>query len=69
MLSTTEFKLLYLLANNIGETFTVNELIDYIEITGISTLYVYIQKLREKIEKTLRIHIFWSTIEAGGINL
>jgi DNA-binding response OmpR family regulator len=51
LLSTTEFKLLYLLANNIGETFTVNELIDYIEITGISTLYVYIQKLREKIEK------------------
>jgi len=50
-LSTIEFKLLYFLKKNIGSMFTAEELIDYLELSGLSSLYVHIQKLRHKIEE------------------
>jgi len=50
-LSGTEFKLLYLLAKNSGRRFTADELIDYIDLTGHSSLYFHIKNLREKIEE------------------
>ncbi|MDC0705545.1 MULTISPECIES: response regulator transcription factor [Priestia] len=48
-LSTIEFKLLYILTKN--ETpLSSEELIDYLDTTGPAVLYVYIRKLREKLE-------------------
>ncbi|MET3847703.1 winged helix-turn-helix domain-containing protein [Paenibacillus sp. OAE614] len=49
-LSIVEFKLLYLLLSNRGEVFSANELLDKLELSGLSTLYVHIQNVRSKIE-------------------
>lgn len=49
-LSTIEFKILFLLATNLGIAFTAEELMDQLELSGLSTLYVHIQNLRRKIE-------------------
>ncbi|MED1738592.1 winged helix-turn-helix domain-containing protein [Bacillus swezeyi] len=49
-LSTTEFKLLYYLVIS-KEPITSDKLIDYLDTTGPAVLYVYIKKIREKIEK------------------
>ncbi|HEY2494010.1 MAG TPA: winged helix-turn-helix domain-containing protein [Paenibacillus sp.] len=50
-LSSTEFKLLYLLLKNSGVTFSTHELLDSLDLPGLSTLYVHIQNVRSKIEK------------------
>lgn len=53
MLSTLEFKLLYYLAENFGKPVPVNDLIDYLD-TSESVLYIYIKKIRSKIEMNPR---------------
>ncbi|MBY4602892.1 MULTISPECIES: winged helix-turn-helix domain-containing protein [Bacillus] len=53
-LSSTEFKILYILSINVGSALTANQLIDFVDLSGLSTLYVHIQKLREKIEEDPR---------------
>ncbi|GIM45720.1 DNA-binding response regulator [Collibacillus ludicampi] len=53
-LSSTEFKLLYILTRNMGQTFKADELIHLANLIGPSSLYVHIQRLREKIEKDPR---------------
>lgn len=50
LLSTIEFKLLYLLVTNLDTSFTSDELIDHLGTTGPGVLYVYIKKIRNKIE-------------------
>ncbi|MBP1080866.1 MULTISPECIES: winged helix-turn-helix domain-containing protein [Bacillus] len=49
-LSTIEFKLLYCLVTS-KKPLTSDELIDYLDTTGPAVLYVYIKKIREKIEE------------------
>jgi DNA-binding response OmpR family regulator len=49
-LSSTEFKILFLLATNYENSFTAQDLMDQVDLAGISTLYVHIQNLRRKIE-------------------
>ncbi|ENQ3079520.1 winged helix-turn-helix domain-containing protein [Bacillus sp. WLY-B-L8] len=53
ILSTLEFKILYYLAKKLGTPVSVNELIDYLDTTE-SVLYIYINKIRNKIEITPR---------------
>jgi DNA-binding response OmpR family regulator len=53
-LSAAEFKLLYLLADNIGQTFTARDLIDQTNLASLSTLYVHIRNIRCKIEEDPR---------------
>ncbi|AJH74005.1 hypothetical protein DJ86_4049 [Bacillus cereus ATCC 4342] len=49
ILSTLEFKILYYLSKKQGKPVPVNELIDYLDTTE-SVLYIYINKIRNKIE-------------------
>ncbi len=49
-LSTQEFKLLFLLCSQDGKIFKSEELIQQIDLTGRSNLYVHIKNIREKIE-------------------
>ncbi|GMR67085.1 winged helix-turn-helix domain-containing protein [Bacillus sp. MN7755] len=49
ILSTLEFKILYYLTKKHGKPVPVNELIDYLDTTE-SVLYIYINKIRSKIE-------------------
>ena len=50
LLSSMEFKLLYFLVQNMGSTLSTDELIDHLDLSGYSNLYVHVQKLRQKIE-------------------
>ncbi|MFB5269181.1 winged helix-turn-helix domain-containing protein [Paenibacillus enshidis] len=50
-LSSTEFKLLFLLVRNRGQIFSSHKLLDQLDLPGLSTLYVHIQNIRSKIEK------------------
>ncbi|MGX1829315.1 winged helix-turn-helix domain-containing protein [Paenibacillus taichungensis] len=50
-LSSTEFKLLFLLVRNRGKIFSSHELLDQLDLPGLATLYVHIQNIRSKIEK------------------
>jgi DNA-binding response OmpR family regulator len=50
MLSAIEFKLLYILATNKGEIFSSEELVRLLEFTNNIGLYIYIRRLREKLE-------------------
>ncbi|MDO3678469.1 winged helix-turn-helix domain-containing protein [Paenibacillus ehimensis] len=49
LLSTLEFKLLYYLTQNAGKHVPANELVDYLG-TSEGVLYIYINKIRSKIE-------------------
>ncbi|MDR6226596.1 winged helix-turn-helix domain-containing protein [Desmospora profundinema] len=50
LLSTNEFKLLYLMARNPGQAFSSHKLIDHLNLPSLSSLYVYIRRIRMKIE-------------------
>lgn len=50
-LAAQEFKILYLLYLNIGQTVSSEELVNYADLTSRSSLYVHINSLREKIEE------------------
>ncbi|KAA6450010.1 winged helix-turn-helix domain-containing protein [Bacillus atrophaeus] len=50
-LAIQEFKILYLLHLNSNKTVSSEELIEYADLTGRSSLYVHINSLREKIEE------------------
>ncbi|MED1737969.1 winged helix-turn-helix domain-containing protein [Bacillus swezeyi] len=52
-LPAQEFKILYLLYLNLNNIVTSEELISYADLTSRSSLYVYINSLREKIEENL----------------
>ncbi|MCY7759241.1 winged helix-turn-helix domain-containing protein [Bacillus inaquosorum] len=52
-LPAQEFKILYLLYLNLNNIVTSEELISYADLTSRSSLYVYINSLREKIEDNL----------------
>lgn len=49
-LSTTEFRILYLLAKNTGKVFSVQEIIESINLTNPQNLYVHMINIRKKIE-------------------
>ena len=49
-LSTTEFKLLYLLATHPGKAFSTEELMDHLDLVESSSLYMTVKRIREKIE-------------------
>ncbi|MGF7088190.1 DNA-binding response OmpR family regulator [Kroppenstedtia sanguinis] len=49
-LSTIEFKLLYLLTLHRGQAVSSTDLIQDAELPDLNSLYVYISKLREKVE-------------------
>ncbi|GIO22995.1 winged helix-turn-helix domain-containing protein [Oceanobacillus sp. J11TS1] len=50
-LAIQEFKILYLLYLNINNTVSSEELISYADLTSRASLYVYINALREKVER------------------
>lgn len=50
LLSSLEFRILYYLTRNLEQPVPVSDLIDYLETTE-SVLYIYINKIRNKIEK------------------
>lgn len=51
LLTNLEFRILYYLVKNRGETISSNFLMDKLELNSHSSLYVGIKKLRQKLEK------------------
>lgn len=47
-LSSTEYKILYILVNNLGNTLSTEQLMDWLDLLSISSLYVHIANLRKK---------------------
>ncbi|WP_051217344.1 winged helix-turn-helix domain-containing protein [Paenibacillus assamensis] len=69
LLSSTEFKIVYLLIKHINRTLTTEEIIDLADLISPSNLYIHIKNIRDKIEDDPRNPSILVTIRGKGYKL